>query len=761
MAGEHLVAVVRGPARRSVRLIVLLVAVCALASWAGEPALAQEPQNPLAIGGGPSSGKTLVSRPGIYVFRARSSISFAEYPGVFTGAHQAQTWNDIETSHGVYTWTFFDDWIRRQNKPVGLKLDSCLSYGADVPAWIPTITCSTTNGTKVLPDYWSATYQSELRQLILEFGRKYNNDPRVEWVEISTGRDGENQPYSEETDACLFAMGHGDDWVDVVNQVMGYYREAFPNKPLMTQHYPMFYRDRERRLISQSAAQMNIGFKGDGLMGDRDKMTCRESPAACKEGVDGRYNDKYLAYLEDPILGYSRTLPIGFESYRFYMPQDVLVYWGMLSGLDSHADYIVLAEDVFKDASSNPDPAVWPILQLANSHAGRTPYDTPTVWVALRESGYTWYPKQGNYSFYLYQNDNITGGRTRALTYRAAGTAAYQIQNTAEVDAAQTWLGESWESWITRRTDQATGNPYMYFDVDDRYLLGGTGVISLSVTYFDHGSDTWSLDYDAGGGAVLSRLIQKTNTNTWKKTLFWLTAARMGNGMAGGSDFRINSNGDGDEVIHFVQLQHYGTPPASPTPSPTLSPTVTPTPVYTSTPTNTPTPTQSPTPVYTPTPTATPTHTPTLTATHTPTPTQSPTITPTATASPTPTVTPTTTKTVTPSVGGIIGRVWYDLDGDGVREAGEPGLGGATLTLTRRGETQGQTRVSASDGWYFFAVLQPGIYVLSATHPTGFQPTTVQRWWVSVAANWTFTIDFGTWPGPSPTRTATPAGAGD
>ena len=699
---------------------------------AGAPALADEP----LAGAGPSGPKPLVTRPGIYVFRARNGITLGEYPGMFVGAQQAQTWQDIETSHGVYSWTFFDNWIRQQNKPVGLKIDATLSSGAYVPAWIPTITCSTSGGSRTIPDYWNAEFQSEFRKLILAFGRKYNNDARVEWVEISTGRDGENQPFTEETDQCLFDMGHTDDWVDVVDEIIGYYREAFPNKALMTQHYPMFYRDRERRVIANAAAPLQVGFKGNGLMADRDKMSCRQS-VACQEGWDGRYNDKYLAFLEDPIITYSSTLPIGFESYRLYMPQDVQIYWGMLSSLDSHADYIVLAEDVFRDGSS-PDPTVAPILQFANAHAGRSAINAPSVFVALRESGYTWYPKKGNYSFYLYQNDSVAGGRTQALSYRPECTLsdqnkcpAYEIRQDAPVIGGVTMLDGTWEGWITRRTDQASGNPYMYFNVDDRYLLGATGVVSMSVTYFDHGTDTWSLDYDGAGGALMSRTIQKTNTNTWIKAPFWLTSARMANGLAGGSDFRINSNGDGDEVIHFVELQHFGTPPASPTP--TMTPSPTPSPTSTSTPTLTPTPTVTPTPTLTPTSTITPEPSATATETITPTPTETT----------TPTQTPTPTRTSTPSTGKIIGQVWQDVNGNKVKDAGEPGLAGATMTLTERRSRATQTMTTGPDGWYAFAGLSPAVYILAEANPADFQPAGVQQWWVSVIANWTFVVDFG------------------
>ncbi|MGQ9667533.1 MAG: hypothetical protein ACUVWB_09490, partial [Anaerolineae bacterium] len=106
-----------------------------------------------------------------------------------------------------------------------------------------------------------------------------------------------------------------------------------------------------------------------------------------------------------------------------------------------------------------------------------------------------------------------------------------------------------------RRTDQATGNPYMWFKVDDNYLYGGTNAISITVTYFDRGTDTWSLEYDGPGGVMKSAgTVTKTNTNTWKKYTFFIDDARMANGLLGLSDFRINCNGDGNEYVHLVMV---------------------------------------------------------------------------------------------------------------------------------------------------------------------------------------------------------------
>lgn len=70
--------------------------------------------------------------------------------------------------------------------------------------------------------------------------------------------------------------------------------------------------------------------------------------------------------------------------------------------------------------------------------------------------------------------------------------------------------------------------------------------------------------------------------------------------------------------------------------------------------------------------------------------------------------------------------VWYDRNGNGIQEAGEPGISGATVTLT--GTTGGgtainQTTTTNSNGAYSFTNLAPGTYTVTFTTPSGFTPT--------------------------------------
>jgi hypothetical protein len=70
------------------------------------------------------------------------------------------------------------------------------------------------------------------------------------------------------------------------------------------------------------------------------------------------------------------------------------------------------------------------------------------------------------------------------------------------------------------------------------------------------------------------------------------------------------------------------------------------------------------------------------------------------------------------------GLVYEDVNGNGVREASEPGIPGATLTLTGSavggGAITPKTATTGADGSYAFTGLVPGTYAIAETQPTGF-----------------------------------------
>ncbi|MFO0953520.1 MAG: SdrD B-like domain-containing protein, partial [Isosphaeraceae bacterium] len=71
----------------------------------------------------------------------------------------------------------------------------------------------------------------------------------------------------------------------------------------------------------------------------------------------------------------------------------------------------------------------------------------------------------------------------------------------------------------------------------------------------------------------------------------------------------------------------------------------------------------------------------------------------------------------------LSGSVYLDANNDGVRQAGEPGVGGVTVTLTGTDDEDNPVNLSvatAADGSYAFTDLRPGAYVITETQPSGY-----------------------------------------
>ncbi len=495
------------------------------------------------------------ARPGIYVFYDWANLDPATAP--ITGGHLAFHWNEIEKAPGQYDWSKVDQWLAREaqlNKPAGLGF---LSYNArccggdEVPSFLyaqhpdARVLCEDAWS---IPKYWHPAYLEALDRFIRAAGQRFDGDPRIAFIEINVGIYGETKPADTYHRDCLAQAGLTSDlWVQTVERIIDIHRQAFPHTPLLLQYAPFFETIKERRTLTDYAASRGVGLKHNGLTPDTDAAVI-DRPGYSLNGA-GQY---------DPMLKWWRQVPIAWESYEVqYMTGLTNTMWGVYNGLDKHADYFVFARDLV----TKPDRE--PILRFALAHLGKTVENSPSAWVAMRETEYSWYPQFGNYDFFMVQNDDVPGGRTVPM-----------------------WNVSSYpEGRYTRRTDVASGNSAMYFDIDDDYLFDTHERVRLNITYYDLGYDRFEVRYDAWSDPnKLAGVIVKTNSKRWLTASWVLTDARFGNRQPGGgdhpgSDFHLDALDSGNEIIHLVQVERLElAAPPPPTATPTLPP---PTPAWT------------------------------------------------------------------------------------------------------------------------------------------------------------------------------------
>ena len=94
--------------------------------------------------------------------------------------------------------------------------------------------------------------------------------------------------------------------------------------------------------------------------------------------------------------------------------------------------------------------------------------------------------------------------------------------------------------------------------------------------------------------------------------------------------------------------------------------------------------------------------------------------------------------------GKISGVVFEDLDGNGKRGEGEPGIGGVTLELRDAGDAQVTTATTTADGAYALTNISVGqSYTVAETDPDGFTSTTTNQVVIRIESGTSATVSFG------------------
>ncbi len=571
----------------------------------------------------------------------------------------------------------------------------------------------------LIPKYWSEAYATAYKTFIAALGERYKANADLQFVAIGTGVYGENQPTQDSGfpesnfDHVMVNAGlTSETWVDYINSITSAHVTAFelvpgqgPNRHLLLQYAPTFNSSDEREQTTDYAAGLQVGLSANFLFPDM--------MAAYAPNGDGNYDPMLKYYNQVPLAFESYPMDLcspvltywavagALDKHLDFLRTDIAMVRNPDGSLTTAAAYYAWALQ-YLGKTVEDTPRVWTLMY---EHRNPTRQNCRTSEPYYATGGGI-YPQLGNLNFWLTQADGIEGGRTVPETNDKGADSRYARDPSDGIGWTQAGLGAcptnisyhwdlygadypcnytpynpdlppllstahladytKWynpvnylttgkDAYVVRRTDQATGNPCMFFKIDDGYMDPAANRFYhaiIRVQYFDMGTDQWSLKYDSVSGEKAAGAIIKTGTQELKTVEFEIYDGRLANGLAGGADFYLDSRdpatdaADGNEWVHMVEVEKVGASDL-PTPTPTATPTASLTPAPTETPTATATST------VTPTPTATPTETPTATATNTatPTPTATPIATPTATA----------TLTATPTGGDTAHTVWLPL----------------------------------------------------------------------------------------------------
>jgi hypothetical protein len=411
-------------------------------------------------------------------------------------------------------------------------------------------------------------------------------------------------------------------WTDYINRVTQAQADAFttvpgqaPNRSQMVQMAPIFLLNQEREDVTDYAGARKVGVSANFLSPDWTQ--------ALKNDGTGVYDPfiKFGGQVPLAMEGYDSDLCNPVLSWLgFALALDMKVdYLRVDSGLFRNADGSLSLDAPGLDWAQNyigrtaqTTPRAWVIMREHRNPTMTTCRSGGVVYYDASLGGSPW-PVFGNFEFYLRQVDSIAGGKSVAETNDKGVDSRYAKNPTTGAVRPEAglgncparsyredlfgpnypcfkepynpdlpplvgqnpddytdfynpadWTGAGKEAYTVRRTDQANSNPFMFFLIENGYIPGDqTYSATITVKYFDIGSDRWSLKYDATSGEKTAGTITKGGTRALKTATFAVTDGRFGGRLTGGADFYIDSrNGttnDGNEWIHMVEIERTST----------------------------------------------------------------------------------------------------------------------------------------------------------------------------------------------------------
>jgi hypothetical protein len=232
----------------------------------------------------------------------------------------------------------------------------------------------------------------------------------------------------------------------------------------------------------------------------------------------------------------------------------------VLNMLRKGQNWAVFPRDV-REGQFDQDPGFLEYIPLRNyfrQSAGYRVNESPDAWVTLHET------HQGggcfnnrrhyhNYDKFLHQREQ-PGGMTKPAEPWTWDDDAVAFPRCLPSDTTPS------DTNFAKRTDWASGNQYIYFDVDDAFATTNEHRFRIAVTYQDRGTSSWQLEYSTPTSAVVATpFVTNTDSKGVKTAIFSLSDASFRNAQTGGMDFRIwNRGNQADVIIRSVRVLRGG-----------------------------------------------------------------------------------------------------------------------------------------------------------------------------------------------------------
>jgi len=475
------------------------------------------------------------------------------------------TWKRINPGRGQFNWEEVDNYLAREaakitrlkngqsiKKPITISIQvmhdiANTTSALDLPGWlisaigeaniplmkpVPDGSC----GQTYHPPWGNPLFQQAWYDMVQAFGERYNDDPRVDFIMINTG------PYGETIETMYnptcpdkrfninpggiftnWAIGRQDAREAYQKGAVRIYRQAFPTKAL----FVINTGSASRQPMTEQALEVSphVGIKFHSWFPDHPEG------GDYKETID-YYFDRCGT---DCLFGLEHA----------YGENRRATYWAvmyLLAHKGTLADFSPTHAQALADVEQGGNNDAFPLWEFAENRLGRNVSNTPDVWTILRE---TIYPggEHGNWENYL---SLINGNDARQF----APVGCKELPAAAQGQIYGCWDAEN--RYVARKTSPTSS--YMYFRIDPNWPGKNTTGFQVEIVYLDQGTDAFDLEYRQASGTTGKEIIHKRNTGEFIRKSFELPEADFSSSIGTSDHLRINSRGDGDEIIHSLRV---------------------------------------------------------------------------------------------------------------------------------------------------------------------------------------------------------------
>ena len=498
-------------------------------------------------------------------------------------------WRDLNPSEGTYRW----DLLERSPGSYSYSLDELGAAGKTAliwtilgtrdatswhaPQWVLDKCAAAGNPVDVVHNgaerwglaLWQPCPRAEVVRFITQMFGRYRTDARVKYAYVTTFNAGEFwMPAAVYRDAAAnaglspsvlesYAKALIDAWVAAVgvNKVVwtngGSWSlpDAGPAAPDAVNRYALLtlgtqLREGNGESVTASLTQPLIGQGTTPVV---------PTPVGAQPGQSHYYLTART--IQDMVPGglsfYGNEFEIAnlagvFGNYDYYR-------LAVLNMLRKGHNWAIFSHDLRTGAHDAAQPRFAALRDYFRQSAGYPVNVAPDAWATLHMSYdgcYNGTRRYHNYEKFLLQRDVESGGRTTLAEPHTWDPQQYgfcRVNGDDVQDPAVTFFA--------RRTDRASGNNYIYFDVDPRFAPTTEREFRIAVTYRDTGTASWRLEYSTPTAAtVATPSVTNTNSGTLKTAIFRLSDASFRGAQPGGMDFRVHNGGQADVVVRSVRV---------------------------------------------------------------------------------------------------------------------------------------------------------------------------------------------------------------